>query len=339
MPRMGTYLILSVMKLIGFLRGSGKVGSIVVKTVNGQPIASEYQPKVSNPNTSAQINQRARLKLMSQLAAALSPVIVIPRNGSQSPRNLFIKRNIRYAYASMGNAQVTYENLQITAGSTALTSIAAARANSQLTIQLSAAPGDAVTRIVYAVFKRSSESGLLLITSQVVTTPGDAGTYPVSIADISGDIIIYAYGMKDVTNQAEAQYGNLSIASGEDVARLLASRTINLTDYQFTQTRGTTLAAGDTETEVVGTNQERVFVTASGPGTVQGAGIFTLGSQVTVTATPSSGANFDGWYNNGQTTRLSTQTAYTFTLTGQTDLIAKFSYPSGSDPDNGDGME
>lgn len=324
------------MKLIGFLRGSGKVGSIVVKTVNGQPIASEYQPRVTNPNTGAQINQRARLKLMSQLAAALSPVIVIPRNGSQSPRNLFIKRNIKYAYASSGNAQVTYENLQLTAGSTALTSILASRADSKLTLKLSAAPGDAVTRMVYAIFVRNEEQGLRLVSSQVITSPGENGDYPVEIADIAGDLIIYAYGMKDVTTQAQANYGNLTIANGEDVARLVANRTINLTDYQFTQTRGTTLAHDATETQAVGANQARVYVTASGPGTATGAGIFTLGSSVTVTATPNTGANFDGWYKNGVATRLSTQLAYTFNLTGQMDLVARFSMPQG---DSGDGME
>lgn len=324
------------MKLIGFLRGSGRVGSIVVKTVNGQPIASEYQPRVANPNTGAQINQRARLKLMSQLAAALSPVIVIPRNGSQSPRNLFIKRNIKYAYASGGNAQVTYENLQLTAGSTALTSILASRAESKLTLKLSAAPGDAVTRMVYAIFVRNEEQGLRLVSSQVITSPGANGDYPVEIADIAGDLIIYGYGMKDVTTQAQANYGNLTIANGEDVARLVANRTINLTDYQFTQTRGTTLAHDETETQAVGANQARVYVTASGPGTVAGAGIFTLGSKVTVTATPDTGANFNGWYKNGVAQRLSSELAYTFNLTGQMDLVARFSKPQS---DDGNGME
>lgn len=320
------------MKLIGFLRGSGKVGSIVVKTVNGQPIASEYQPQVSNPNTGSQVNQRARLKLMSQLAAALSAVIVIPRDGNVSARNGFISRNMKYSYALNGNAQVTYENLQITAGNTALPTIAASRDADQLTINLATSPGASVNRVVYCIFLRSGDNKLQLVTTRVQSDAGQDGKYAVTMPDIEGDLILYAYGMKDVTAQAQAAYGEMSIASGEDVARLVSTRSISMTDYQFTQTRGTTLAHDEAETSQVGANQARVYVTANGNGTVSGAGIFNLGENVTVTATPAQGSTFRGWYVNGQQAPISTSASYTFALTGLTDLVAEFYTP---DPDNG----
>lgn len=323
------------MKLIGFLRGSGKVGSIVVKTVNGQPIASEYQPQVANPSTRPQVNQRARLKLMSQLAAALAPVIAIPKEGNVSARNGFIARNIKYAYAADGNAQVTYENLQLTAGNTALPSLVATRttgASPTLTLKLADAPGDAVSRIVFAVFVRSSENKLMLVKSVVQTEKGTDGDYAVSMEDISGDLILFAYGIKDVSATAQATYGEMSIASGEDIARLVASRNISMTDYQFTQTRGITLQAGETESTTIGPNQARVYLTPSGPGTVSGAGIFNIGDSVTVTATPNSGARFAGWKVNGSQAILSSNASYTFTLNGQMDLIASFYIPN---PDEG----
>lgn len=322
------------MKLIGFLRGSGKVGSIVVKTVNGQPIASEYQPRVANPNTSSQVNQRARMKLMSQLAAALAPVIAIPRNGSQSGRNQFVSTNMKYAYAVSGSAQATYENLQLTLGNTALSSISASRADGTLTIKLATAPGSSVSRVVYAIFVRSAEAKLQLITTRVVNDAGSDGLFVLSLPNIEGDLIIYAYGMKDVTAIAQATYGEMSIASGEDVARLVANRTISMTDYQFTQTRGITLGIGDNENQTIGADQARVYVTASGPGAVAGGGIFTIGQSVTVTATPNSGSQFRGWKVNGTSTYVSTSASYQFTLNGQMDLIAEFYTP---DPD--DGME
>lgn len=63
------------MKLQGFLKGVGKVENLVVSQVGGVTIARAYQPNVSNPKTEKQVDQRARLKLASQIAAAMSPVI------------------------------------------------------------------------------------------------------------------------------------------------------------------------------------------------------------------------------------------------------------------------
>ena len=51
------------MKLVGILgSGSGKLGSSVFSTVAGETVVRQYQPTVANPNTEAQVNQRARMK-------------------------------------------------------------------------------------------------------------------------------------------------------------------------------------------------------------------------------------------------------------------------------------
>ena len=81
------------MKLSGIAgTGSGKLGSQVYASVAGEQIVRNYQPKVSNPNTTKQVNQRSRFKLMSQLSAAMASVIVIPKEGMRSSRNLFSKK-------------------------------------------------------------------------------------------------------------------------------------------------------------------------------------------------------------------------------------------------------
>ena len=85
----------------------GKIGSIVFSTSGGYTIAREYNPHVSNPNTTAQVNQRARMKLMSQLSAALSPVIAMTKEGLVSKRNKFTKKNFDACYVSNGYAQIT----------------------------------------------------------------------------------------------------------------------------------------------------------------------------------------------------------------------------------------
>lgn len=303
----------------------GKIGAVVYSTVAGETIAREYNPNVANPNTESQVNQRAKLKLMSQVAAALAPVIVIPKEGLKSSRNLFIKKNFGSCDAHDGVAQITYENVQLTSGNAGLPAIVVNRSQqSGCTVRLEERCDAAIGRCVYIMYRKTSESTLQYVQSIIVENAGQDGTFPGSMLYMEGDLVFFAYGMKDLNSRASAKYADYSVTNGEDVARLVMSRNISYGDYQFTQTRGTTLFAGESQSAQVADNEGRVYVTASGPGTVAGAGVYTLGSEVTVTATPNAGASFLGWKNNGSDTIISTSTSYSFTLNGMTDLVAVF---------------
>lgn len=303
----------------------GKVGSMVYSNVGGQMIARSYNPYVSNPNTVAQTNQRASFKLMSQLAAVMAPVIAIPKEGLKSSRNLFVKKNSGLAFATNGVAQISYENLQLTNSSVGLPSIVASRsAEKGIQVHLAEDCRGALSRVVYMVYRKTSQSTLQYVQSTIVTAAGDAGTFPGTLLYVEGDIVLFAYGMKDLNASASAKYADYSVQNGEDVARLVLTRNMSMSDFQFTQTRGTTMFANENETTPVGDNQARVYVTATAGGTATGAGVFTLGTDVTVTATPNDGYTFRGWRNNGGSNIISTAQNYTFTLDGQKDLVAVF---------------
>lgn len=305
---------------------TGKIGGMVFSSTGGEVIAREYNPNVANPNTTAQVNQRAKLKLLSQIAAALAPVIVIPKEGLKSSRNLFIKKNFSSVDAESGIAQVTYENLQITAGNAALPAIHILRSQQGgVQVYLEERCDAAVTRVVYIMYKKTSEKTLQYMQSVIAETATADGTFPAQMLYVEGDIVIFAYGMKDLNGKATANYSNYAVESGLDIAKLAMSRQMNLKDYQFTMTRGTTLFAGESESIEVPEGSARVFVTALGPGSVSGAGVFEIGSQVTVVATPDNGKFFRGWKANGNDVIVSTDASYTFELSGQTDLIAVFS--------------
>lgn len=307
----------------------GKVGNVVFSVSGGENIARAYQPNVSNPNTAAQVNQRARLKLMSQIAAALAPVIVIPKEGLKSSRVLFIKKNFDSSTADEGVAQITYENLQITAGNAALPTIELTRSQQAgIVARLSSRADASITRVVYIAYVKTSENTLQYMQSIIVEDAGADGTFPGTLLYLEGDVVVFAYGMKDLSAKANAKYANYNAQSGEDIARLAASRNINYSDYQFTQTRGTTLFAGETESVQVPDGYARVFVTAGNGGSVAGAGVFAIGSQVTVTATPNEDYEFVGWYNNGSSVLVSASASYTFTLSGTADLVARFNNPN-----------
>lgn len=288
-------------------------------------IAREYQPNVANPSTEAQVDQRAKLKLMSQVAAALAPVIAIPKEGLKSSRNLFIKKNFENASATSGVAQVTYENLQLTNGNAGLPSISLRRSpESGITAILDERCDASVTRVCYILYRKTSEATLQYVQSIIVSAAGSEGKFPGTLLYVEGDIVVFAYGIKDLNARATAKYSNYNVINGEDIARLTLTRKISLQDYQFTQTRGTTLFSGESESVPVGANQARVYLTALGNGTVSGAGVYDINRQITVTATPAENSRFVGWKINGSDTIISTSQSYEFTVEGMTDLVAVF---------------
>ena len=304
---------------------NGKIGGVVFSTSGGIQISREYNPNVANPNTQAQVNQRARMKLMSQLSAVMAPVITMQKMGLVSARNQFTKRNFGYSYVSEGNAQVSYENIQLTQGNAALPSIVAQVDSGRYTLSLAQSADASITRVVWIIYRKTSEGKLQLVRSFIQQNAGEAGTFTWNVpADVAVDnYVFYAYGMKDMNAKATAQYGDLNVTTANDLATLVANRTISLTDYQFTQTRGASSNDGS-PIEPTPAGFARVYVTASGPGIVSGAGLYEIGSTVNVVATPNQGAEFTGWYKNGSDVRVSAATSYTFTLNETADLVAKF---------------
>lgn len=309
---------------------TGKIGSIVFATSGGETIAREYNPHVANPNTQAQVNQRARMKLMSQLSAALDPVIAMQKEGLVSKRNKFVSRNFGLCYVSNGEAQVSYENLQLTSGNAALPAIVfevEQETNIKL-LRLAMRADASVSRVCYIIYRKTSDATLQLYDSHIEENAGVNGQFPWILGQFADDnYVFFAYGMKDLSAQATAQYGNLQVSTADDLAKLIAGRKLSTADYQFTQTRGATSNGGQ-PIEPVPEGKVRVYVTANGPGTATGEGIYDIGTSVTVVATPTGMAEFEGWYYNGSSIRVSANETYTFVVTELTDLVAKFNTAS-----------
>lgn len=319
---------------------SGKLGAVVFSTSGGATISREYNPHVANPNTDAQINQRARMKLMSQLSACLAPVIAMQKDGLVSVRNQFVKRNFDSCYSVNGQAQISYENVQLTQGNVGLPQITwqvgSDTGTNRLYVYFKDEPSTTVSRVVWCLFRKTEEGKLEFVSSQITETRqmptpnsffgGIFESVPVDgdSGQLAADLVIYAYGMIDASERATAQYGNLNVNTATDIADLVTNRRISYMDYQFTQTRGTSANRGTSQSTDVPAGSARVFVTALGSGTVSGGGTYELGTSVTVVATPGTNATFVGWRNNGQQNYISRQASYTFTLNQQADLVAVF---------------
>lgn len=310
---------------------TGKIGSIVFATSGGETIAREYNPHVANPSTMAQVNQRARMKLMSQLSACLNASIVMQKDGLVSKRNKFTKKNMDACYANNGTAQITYENVQLTEGAIGLPALRVSQTlddTPQLRIELLSAAAANINRVVYSVYEKTDESRLSLILSNIVERDSD-GIFSwipdQSNSWIGRELVIYAYGMIDTSEQATARYSNMRVENGQDIATLVGTRAISYTDYQFTQTRGITIGTDGQPVTPSTPGNFRVFVTASGEGTVSGGGSYAPGTQVTLTATPDSGARFVKWVRNGETQTYSTSNPLVIaSIQNNFDLVAIF---------------
>lgn len=216
----------------------GKVADVVMAVRNGVQIARKYQPVVSNPSTQLQVESRAKLKMMSQLSAVLAPVIAMPRMGSVSSRNRFVKANYELASYLNNEANVQVEKLKLTNSVVSLPDIEIDRSGLNSTVSLSA-PAQGLSRVVYVVLGREADNSLRLIAERVVENPGTGSIYGESIPlGTTGEVFVLGYGVRDNTDAARARFGNVQVLTASDVAKLIVTRTLTDTDITLTETKG-----------------------------------------------------------------------------------------------------
>lgn len=224
---------------------TGKLADTVMSVRNGEQIARKYQPVVFNPSTPAQIATRAKLKLMSQLSSVMAPVIAIPREGSVSPRNLFVKSNYGLATFAENQADITLTSVQLTRSVVALPEVALSNygetIRASLDVSVSGGALD-VNRVVYCEFVKQADGKLRYVASQVVSEKGTNGDYPTTSLPLAvGEVVVLGYGVRDNTENARAVFGNMQAVQAETVAKLIVTRTLTETDITLSETRGASL--------------------------------------------------------------------------------------------------
>lgn len=253
------------MKLHGITgTGSGKLGSSVFSVTAGEQVVRQYQPVVTNPSTENQVNNRARLKLLSQLSAVMADVIAIPRAGSLSPRNIFVSDNYPISSAENGAATIDLAKIALTKGGMQIPAVVAERVDdTAINVALAAKADQLVARVIYIAFYRNNVGELQLLDSAVVETAGADGTFPYVFPYMSQDIIVYAYGIFDKNSKATAKFGNYGVENGTQVASLIADRKVSESDYLITKTQGVVLA-GETTADFVSVRANNVAIANTG---------------------------------------------------------------------------
>lgn len=236
---------------------TGKLADTVMSVRNGEQIARKYQPVVYNPSTPAQIAQRAKLKLISQLSAVAAPYIAIPRNGAVSSRNIFTKINFPAATYSDNTADIELEAVKLTKSVVALPAISAVRTGSELSLGLATSEID-VNRVVYVAFVKT-DGELRAAGSVVSTTKGTPSSPWQATLDIAStdECVVYAYGIRDNTETARVRFGELQAVTAEEVAKLIVTRTLLENDVTLTDTVAMTFAAVTINQNTLGTDTKK----------------------------------------------------------------------------------
>lgn len=222
---------------------TGKLADTVMSVRNGEQIARKYQPIVFNPSTAAQVAQRAKMKLISQLSAIFAPVIAIPRRGSVSGRNLFTKKNFKLLTYADNTATCSLPDIQLTDSVVGIPGIAFIQGETDMTVQLEAGVGG-IDRMVYAEYQRLTDGSIEYVDSKVVNAPGENGRFTATFSGIplavsENDNLLYlAYGIRFNTERARVTYDNLNVLSAAMVANLIANRTLTEADVTLTKTVG-----------------------------------------------------------------------------------------------------
>lgn len=222
------------MKLNGIVgKGTGKLGASIFAISGGEQIVRQYNPKVSNPNTDAQVEQRAKLKLMSQLAADLAQSIAFPKKGLVSSRNAFISANIGKCVYDEGKAHIALDVIELAGGSG---NMAAPTVGENNALSLGAAAPAGVNAVVYAAYKIGYDNQLTLIDQKIVSEAGENNTFPTTMVMPNADYVVYVYGVKDNGKASVIEYMDYIAEIGDDEASLEAIRSIVVKGGSLTTT-------------------------------------------------------------------------------------------------------
>lgn len=207
-----SHLNLTIMARLQGISGgmSGRTGSFTYRQSRGQTIVSQYQPIVKNPNTQGQQNQRAKFKLMSQLAAIMSAGFgtmgVTKRPGKQAPtqRNAFVQLNMPLVEVTSDNqevvAKIPMEQLKLTSSFRPLgsLSLSSGGGTGDLDADFTNIPAEVSTIRAILVRYPSINGGSIAQVANIVDIPVANGAASHSFSGFSTvgeNVTVLAYGL------------------------------------------------------------------------------------------------------------------------------------------------
>ena len=236
-----------IMKIASQQIGRGKLGNAIYAQVGGECIARQYQPVVANPSTTGQVEQRAKMKLITQLGAQISSNLAFRRSGLKSARNQFVSKNFPLLSYVNNEASINLNGLQLTEGNSYLPALTVSNLRaSGFSAEIHTFTGITISRVVFIAY-RVVNGALVQASRQIVTQPDANNIYKVTwpYKDYNG--IVYAYGIIDTSEKATAKFNEMLVNAEVSIAQLLANRSLNAQDYRFTATNSALFDVDDSD--------------------------------------------------------------------------------------------
>lgn len=213
---------------------TGKLADTVMSVRNGEQIARKYQPVVFNPSTTAQVAQRAKLKLLSQLSAVLNDSIAFRKQGSVSSRNLFTKANFGITTYATNEASIPLQDVDLTGGVVPLTINDVRRSGEDLVV--TGVTSESVSKVYVAFYQGSANSLREVAIVEATVTNGTFTSTIEGATTLAG--VAYAYGIRFNNEAASVRYGNLTSELPVSTAIITVVRTMSESDISLTETAG-----------------------------------------------------------------------------------------------------
>lgn len=221
-------------------KASGKLGSVVYANVGGVQVSREYNGTPRNPKTIAQTQQRAKLKLMSQLAAITSPIIAIKREGLKSGRNIFSSQNFGLITYADNTASIDLTKVQLSKGSLAMPAVLIHFADpTRIGIDVAEVISSDITKIAISILEQDTDGNLVVKTSKVIDNPNttDLGYVHCSLTE-HNKYTALVYGVRPNTEKANVVLDNLHAPTAASLAQVIATRSLSTSDATLTRTVG-----------------------------------------------------------------------------------------------------
>lgn len=230
---------------------AGKKAGIVTYKVGETLLAREYVPNPANPKTEKQVQQRAKIKLLSQIAAVVRPIIAIFPSSGKSSRSIFARLNYPKITALSTTAEIDYTSVALTDSNRPITQVAKDIAfltyGVRKLVGLPEEPTEDIKRVFYYIYTKTDNGKLQLLDyylSEIRWTSRNPlffcwANAPFEIDEkgrAKKDYVIYAIGMGDNSEQATDYWNSLEVDNLEFLGQLIAENIISANDFYFTET-------------------------------------------------------------------------------------------------------
>lgn len=230
---------------------AGKKAGIVTYQVGETMLAREYNKHPANPRTERQVTHRAKIKLLSQVAAVFRPIIAIFPSSGKSSRAIFARLNYPKITASGTTADIDYTSVSLTDSERPITQVAKDIAflpsGVRKLVGLPQEPTEDIKRVFYYLFGKQ-DNGKLVFLDYYLSEIRWSSRNPLFFCwanapfeiDEQGratrDYVIFAIGMGDNSEQATEYWLNLDVPNLEFLGQIIAKNLISSNDFYFTDT-------------------------------------------------------------------------------------------------------